>query len=56
MEVVHPGDRNILLALVSFNRDAGNLADVRRYAELVVASFPEDPAARQLRDSLPPVP
>lgn len=50
----HPGDRDILLALVAFNRDAGNPAEARRWAQLLAATFPDDPAARQLLDSLPP--
>jgi predicted CXXCH cytochrome family protein len=38
----HPGDRDVLLALVTFNRDAGNLAAAVTYAEKAVKLAPDD--------------
>jgi tetratricopeptide (TPR) repeat protein len=38
----HPGDRDVLLALVTFNRDAGNLAAAITYAEKAVELVPDD--------------
>jgi tetratricopeptide (TPR) repeat protein len=36
----HPGDRDVLLALVTFNRDGGNLAAAITYAEKAVELAP----------------
>lgn len=38
-----PGDRDVLLALVTFNRDAGNLASALSYAEMAARLTPIDP-------------
>jgi predicted CXXCH cytochrome family protein len=38
----HPGDRDVLLALVTFNRDAGNLVAAITYAETAVRLAPDD--------------
>jgi tetratricopeptide (TPR) repeat protein len=38
----HPNDRDVLLALVTFNRDAGNLAAAITYAEKAVELAPDD--------------
>jgi predicted CXXCH cytochrome family protein len=48
----NPRDRDILVALVTLNRDGGNLAEARRYAELLAAAYPDDPGARQLLEQL----
>ncbi len=48
----NPGARNVLVALVTINRERGALAEARRYAAALVAAAPSDPAARALRDSL----
>jgi tetratricopeptide (TPR) repeat protein len=48
----NPGARNVLVALVTINRERGAAAEARRYAEKLVAAAPADPAARALRDSL----
>jgi len=47
-----PGDWQLLSALVTVSRDAGQTADARRYAERLVALRPDDPQARQLRAQL----
>ncbi len=44
----HPGDRDILLALITFNRDAGNLAEALRYAEQAARVTPDDPEVNVL--------
>ena len=47
----HPFDLAILTALLSFNRDAGDLLEAIRYAEMWVDLAPDDPgAARELAD------
>jgi Flp pilus assembly protein TadD len=47
----HPYDLAILTALVTFNRDAGDLGEAIRYAEIWVAMVPEDArAAQELAD------
>jgi predicted CXXCH cytochrome family protein len=38
----HPGDRDVLLALITFNRDIGNLAAAISYAEEAVKLAPDD--------------
>lgn len=50
--VDHPADRNVLVALSTFHRDAGDLESARRYAAELVAAHPDDDAARQLLASL----
>jgi len=44
----HPGDRDVLEALVFFNRDAGNLPAARAYAQQLAALAPDDPSVQQL--------
>ncbi len=48
----NPGARNLLVALVTINRERGALGEARRYAEKLVAAAPSDPAARALLASL----
>ena len=48
----NPGARNVLVALVTINRERGALAEARRFAEQLVATAPGDPSARALRDSI----
>lgn len=48
----HPADRDILLALVTINRDAGRLSEARKYAERFAAVAPDDPAAAALLKEL----
>ena len=48
----HGGNREILFALATMNRDAGNLDDAVRYANALVDMAPDDPRARQLLESL----
>ena len=44
---LHPYDLEILTALVTFNRDAGDLDEAIRYAEMWVAVAPDDARAAQ---------
>ena len=47
----HPDDRDTLLALVTFSRDAGDLATALEYAEQLTRTAPGDPnLARLLQD------
>ena len=48
----NPGARNLLVALVTINRERGALGEARGYAEKLVAAAPADPAARALLASL----
>jgi len=47
-----PRDREILVALVQYNRSAGNIATARDWALKLVALAPEDAGVRQLLESL----
>jgi len=38
----HPNDRDTLVALIGFNRDAGNFANALHYAELLAVITPDD--------------
>ena len=48
----HPDDRDILLALVSFSRDAGDVVAALEYAERLARLFPDDPAIAGLIETL----
>jgi len=48
----HPDDRDILIALTTFNRDAGNLAAALDYAERLARVAPNDPGVTGLLDDL----
>jgi tetratricopeptide (TPR) repeat protein len=48
----HPNDRDVLVALITFNRDQGTLDQARHYAEQMVAQYPDDPEARRLAAEL----
>ena len=48
----NPGARNVLVALVTINRERGVLGEARRYAARLVAAAPGDPAARALAATL----
>ena len=48
----HPGNANILFALVTYNRDAGNIADARRYAGMLKKLQPANSAVIQLEKEL----
>lgn len=50
----HPSDRDLLVALVTIERDRGGTAAARRHADALVALAPDDPGARRLRDDLGP--
>jgi predicted CXXCH cytochrome family protein len=49
---MHPFDRDILLALVTINRDQGNPEAARGYARRMLEIRPDDQQARQLGESL----
>ena len=46
--VTHPNDRDTLVALVAFQRDAGQLDAAREYARRLAALEPDDPEVRTL--------
>jgi Flp pilus assembly protein TadD len=48
----NPNDREVLYALVYFNRDKGNISAARQYAEKLIKLSPSDPAVRRLLDEL----
>lgn len=50
----HPGNREILVALVTYYRDAGDRDTAAAYARRLVALDPGDPGARALLDQLTP--
>ncbi len=54
--VDHPADRDVLVALASYEREAGNLVAARRWAGALVALDPADPGARALLEGLSGVP
>ena len=43
-----PNDRDLLIALATFNRDQGALEPALRYAERMAAQYPDDPEAQRL--------
>lgn len=49
-----PASRDVLYALSTFSRDAGNAANALRYATELVRAFPHDPDASALVRSLQP--
>ncbi len=48
----HPDDRDLLTALVTINRDRGELEAALQYAERLAKAFPRDPAVLQLLQNL----
>jgi Flp pilus assembly protein TadD len=48
----HPGDRELLYALINFNREIGDVLSARRYAEKLLEVSPHDPGAARLLDEL----
>jgi predicted CXXCH cytochrome family protein len=48
----HPADRDTLLALISFSRDAGHYAIALQYAERLARVVPDDPNVRMLIERL----
>jgi len=44
----HPESRDIVMAIVSFSRDAGDAATALQYAEKAARIAPEDPAIRAM--------
>jgi Tfp pilus assembly protein PilF len=50
--VRHPEDRDTLLALVTFNRDAGDVGTALKYAEQLSRLAPNDRDIARLTDDL----
>jgi len=48
----HPGDHQLLVALVTIERDAGKLDDAKKHADALVALMPDDDGAKRLRSEL----
>jgi predicted CXXCH cytochrome family protein len=48
----HPGDREILMAITGFSREAGDSATALQYAETLYKIIPDDPAVKSLVDEL----
>ncbi len=48
----HPGDRETLLALISFSRDAGDFRTALEYAERLAGVRPGDPDVIALVENL----
>jgi Flp pilus assembly protein TadD len=51
-QVAHPGDRDILMAIVSFSRESGDPATALQYAERLGRIAPDDQAVARLVDQL----
>ncbi len=47
-----PAHRDVLQALIAFERDRGNRAAAQRWAQQLLALAPDDPQARQIAESL----
>ena len=55
LEEVHrrrPADREVLYALINFNREIGDILSARQYAEMLLEVSPHDPDAARLLDEL----
>jgi tetratricopeptide (TPR) repeat protein len=48
----HPGDRDTLLALISFSRDAGDFGTALDYAEQLARAAPGEPGLNGLIETL----
>jgi predicted CXXCH cytochrome family protein len=48
----HPTDRNVLLGLISFERDSGDMATALTHAQELAALEPQNPQVRTLLDDL----
>jgi TolA-binding protein len=49
---LHPGNPDVLFALVTVNRDAGNKQAALRYLAALIKLMPENMAIRQLQQEL----
>lgn len=55
LEAAHkdfPQDRDVLIGLVTFNRDLGQLPAAKRWADMLLMLQPNEPGLQQLRNSL----
>ena len=50
--VAHPGDRDTLLALISFTRDSGDISGALAYANQLAQFTPDDPNLKALIEDL----
>jgi Flp pilus assembly protein TadD len=54
----HPGNSDVVMAIVGFSREAGDAVTALQYAELAAKIAPDDPAVRnmisELRRQVPP--
>ena len=48
----HPGNRDIVMAIVSFSRETGDAATALQYAEKAATIAPDDPAVRVMVEEL----
>jgi tetratricopeptide (TPR) repeat protein len=48
----HPEDRDIIMAIVSFSREAGDAATALRYAEQAIKIAPDDPTVKGIVEAL----
>jgi len=48
----HPGNRDIMIAIINFSREAGDTATALQYAEKLSKTTPDDQAVRELVDAL----
>jgi tetratricopeptide (TPR) repeat protein len=48
----HPDNRNIVMAIVSFSREAGDVSTALQYAEQAARIAPDDPTVRNLLETL----
>jgi predicted CXXCH cytochrome family protein len=48
----HPENRDMIMAIISFSREAGDTATALQYAEQVAKLAPDDPAAKSMVDEL----
>jgi tetratricopeptide (TPR) repeat protein len=48
----HPADRDIVMAIVSFSREAGDTATALQYAEQAAKIAPDDPADRSMLEEV----
>jgi DNA-binding SARP family transcriptional activator len=48
----HPANRDIIMAIISFSREAGDIDTALRYAEQASRAAPDDPTIKSATDEL----
>jgi predicted Zn-dependent protease len=48
----HPGNRDMMMAMISFSREAGDFDTALQYAEQVSKMTPDDPTIKSATDEL----